>query len=61
MELKNKIIKYIMENNNEFQLTNNTIAHFKEYIYNSNGEYLIGGEANAEFIKSFIYLYANNN
>lgn len=60
MQLKNKIIAYVQENQNDFQLVNNTINHFKEYIYDDSGEYLIGGELISLFIKKFINLYVNN-
>ena len=55
-ELKKAIIEKIFENQNDFQLVNNTIDNFKSYIYNQDGEYLIGGEAVAEFIKQAIDL-----
>lgn len=56
-ELKNAIIKHIQENSNDFQLVNNTTAHFREYIYDSKGEYLIGGVEVSRFITEFISLY----
>lgn len=54
MELKEVITKYIIENINDFQIVNNTINHFREYIYNSEGNYLIGGQEVANFIKNMI-------
>ena len=55
-ELKKAIVNYIFDNEKEFQLTNATIANFKEYIYNSQGNYLIGGEDVANFIRLAIKL-----
>lgn len=60
MELKQHIIKYIFDNKDDFQLTNATIKHFHNYIYDSNGEYLIGGELIAGFIKKAIDLIIHN-
>ena len=50
-ELKKAIINYIFDNIDLFQLTNNAIENFREYIYNSEGGYLIGGEEVADFIR----------
>ena len=58
-ELKNAIIKQVQDNANDFQLVNNTTDHFKAYIYDSKGNYLIGGEKVANFISEFITLYKN--
>jgi len=60
MELKQQIIKYIFDNKDQFQLTNATINNFREYIYNSKGEYLIGGELIASFITKAIDLIIDN-
>jgi len=56
-ELKNAIIKAVQANKDHFQLNNFITDWFKEYIYDSNGEYLIGGEEIAYFIKEFIRIY----
>jgi len=58
-ELKDAIIKQVQENYDEFQLTNSIGGIFREYIYNRDGEYLIGGEQVAKFINDFIKLYEN--
>jgi hypothetical protein len=55
-ELKKAIIEKIFENINDFQLLNNAIDSFKNYIYDDKGEYLIGGEEVAEFVKQEIDL-----
>ena len=56
MELKKAIIEWIIENINEFQITNECIKNFRQYIYDSNGEHLIGGEKVYNFINSAIEL-----
>lgn len=50
-ELKKAILNYMCENEKEFQLINETTKHFSPYIYDSNGNHLIGGEQVAEFIR----------
>ena len=59
-KLKDAIIKRVQEHEKESQLVNNTTDTFREYIYDSKGEYLIGGEKVAEFIQNFIKLYVTN-
>lgn len=51
-ELKAAILKWLLENENEWQRVNACTEAFREYIYNKNGKYLIGGEAVAEFIRA---------
>lgn len=58
-ELKDAIIKAVQENKDEFQLTNWITGQFSEYIYNNNGEYIMGGEKVVQFINDFIELYTN--
>lgn len=55
-ELKQAIINFIFKNEKVFQLKNTTITEFKEYIYTSKGDYLIGGEDVANFIDKAIDL-----
>lgn len=55
-ELKKAIVNFILDNEKEFQLPNATIKEFKDYIYNSKGQSLIGGEEVAEFIDKAIKL-----
>jgi len=57
-ELKKQIILWILNNVNEFQIVNQCVQAFREYIYNSKGEYLIGGEDVKEFIDCQINLIA---
>ena len=57
-ELKYAIISFIFENETQFQLMNNTSEEFKAYIYDSKGNYLIGGEEVYNFIKNAVKLLA---
>ena len=50
-ELKKEIIDYLYENENLWQRVNVCREEFKEYIYNRNGNYLIGGEVVSNFIE----------
>lgn len=58
-ELKKAIIDYIFENKKEFQLTNSVKTKFRAYIYDADGNYLIGGEEVSEFIREAIKLIEN--
>lgn len=49
-ELKIAIIKWLLENENQWQRVNACTEVFREYVYNKSGNYLIGGEVVAEFI-----------
>lgn len=51
-ELKAAIIKWLLENENQWQRVNACTEAFGEYIYNKNGNYLISGESVAEFIRA---------
>ena len=51
-ELKAAIIKWLLENENEWQRVNACTETFREYIYSKSGNYLIGGESVAEFIRA---------
>jgi hypothetical protein len=55
-ELKKAIIEKIFENKNQFNLTNYIIDNFRNYIYNQDGDYLIGGEIVSNFISDAIDL-----
>ena len=61
IELKNKIIETIQAHQQEFQITNFATDAFREYIYDKDGNYLIGGEKVANFISEFITLYETKN
>lgn len=56
LELKQAILNWIIENINEFQLVNACHKAFREYIYNAEGNYLIGGEKVSQFIDDAIKL-----
>ena len=56
LELKRKIIEWIFEHINEWQIVNSCVDAFREYIYDKNGEYLIGGKDVSDFIDDEITL-----
>ena len=58
-ELKKAIIDYIFENEKEFQLTNSVRTKFRAYIYDGEGNYLIGGKEVSEFIREAIKIIEN--
>jgi hypothetical protein len=58
-ELKKAIIDYIFEKKKEFQLTNSVTTKFRAYIYDGEGNYLIGGEEVYDFIIEAIKLIEN--
>ncbi len=58
-ELKQAIVNYIFDNEKNFQLVNNTTDKFRAYIYDSKGEYLIGGDDVKDFINQAIELLTN--
>lgn len=49
-ELKKAIIQWLLENENEWQRTNACRENFRNYIYDSNGNHLIGGEVVSDFV-----------
>lgn len=55
-ELKKEIVNFIFDNSNEFQIINYTVNEFKLYIYNNEGNFLIGGKEVSEFISEAIKL-----
>lgn len=55
-ELKKAIIEYMFDTHNDFQLHNNTVDQFRPYIYDSDGNYLIGGKEVSEFIATAVKL-----
>ena len=59
IELKQAIINFIFENTNDFQVTNATTQEFREYIYTSKGDFLIGGANVVKFIEDAIKLTKN--
>ena len=59
IELKQAIVNYIFKNIDDFQIINSTIDQFKNYIYDKEGEYLIGGGDIAKFIEDANNLITN--
>jgi hypothetical protein len=55
-QLKKGIIDFIFENEKEFQINNAVTQKFRVYIYDADGNFLIGGEDVYEFIKDAIKL-----
>lgn len=53
IELTKAIVNHMLENIKDFQLTNNTIEKFRQYIYTPEGSYCYGGEQVSEFITQF--------
>ena len=49
-ELKRAIVIWLLDNENKWQRVNACIEEFRPYIYNSHGNYLIGGNEIADFI-----------
>ena len=55
-ELKKAIIDFIFENEKQFQINNAVTEKFRAYIYDADGNFLIGGEDVSEFIYKAIKL-----
>lgn len=50
-ELKQAIIEWLLDHEHEWQRLTSCIEHFRQYIYDKNGEYIIGGEITMQFIE----------
>ena len=50
LELKKAIVDWLANHENEWQRVNACHDYFKLYIYDANGEFIIGGEAVSKFI-----------
>jgi hypothetical protein len=55
-ELKKAIIDFIFENEKEFQINNAVTQKFKPYIFDPDGNFLIGGSEVYDFIGNAIKL-----
>jgi len=55
-ELKKAIIDFIFENEKQFQINNAVTEKFRAYIYDADGNFLIGGKDVSEFIDKAIKL-----
>ena len=49
-ELKKEILNWLLDHENEWQRVNACHKEFRPYIYNEEGNYLIGGKNVSEFI-----------
>lgn len=49
-ELKKAIIEWLLENENRWQRFSSCKQEFRNYIYDDEGNYLIGGEEVSDFI-----------
>ena len=49
-ELKRMIFNWLVDNENEWERVNACHEKFRDYIYNSEGNYLIGWEKVSNFI-----------
>ena len=50
-ELKKAILEWLLDNEDCWQRVNSCHEEFRAYIYDANGNYLIGGENVSRFIK----------
>lgn len=60
-ELKKAILLWLLENEDQWQRVNSCTENFKEYIYNKEGNYLIGGKNVADFITAADKLIYNKD
>lgn len=51
-ELKKAIVNWFFENVNAWQRVNACHDYFRQYIYDSNGNYIIGGKRVSDFIRA---------
>ena len=49
-ELRKQIVNWLFDNQNAFNRSNACREHFRAYIYDGDGNYLIGGEDVADYI-----------
>lgn len=49
-DLKQAIFNWLLENENQWQRVNACVKAFRAYIYDENGNYLIGGQVISKFI-----------
>lgn len=49
-ELKAEILKWLLEHEKEWQRVNACREAFRQYIFNTDGNYIIGGQVVSEFI-----------
>jgi len=62
LELKKAIIDWLIEHEDTWQRVNQCHEEFKQYIYNNEGNYIIGGEVVSDFItKADRLLYSDRH
>ena len=49
-ELKQAILNWLLENESQWQRVNACVKAFRAYIYDENGNYLMGGQVISKFI-----------
>ena len=52
LELKKAIIDWLIENKNAWQRVNECHEHFRQYIYGTGHDYIIGGKVVSDFISA---------
>lgn len=60
-ELKKEIINWLLEHENEWQRVNACVEAFRPYIYNADGNHLIGGAIVSQFISEADKLLYGSN
>lgn len=59
-KLKQAIISWIFKNLGAWQITTSCIITFKAHIYDSKGDYLVGGDEVYDFCRNAITLITKN-
>lgn len=49
-ELKKQILEWLLEHENTFNRTNACREEFRQYIFNADGNFIIGGDVVSDFI-----------
>lgn len=60
LELMESILIWLLRNKNLFNRVNHCIDEYRNYIYDDNGSYLIGGEEVVNFIEKADKLLFSN-
>lgn len=51
-ELKKVILEWLIEHEHDFDRVNACHKYFRQYIYDDQGEYIIGGKDASDFIEN---------